>query len=279
MTSAVARRVQRAFSRAADSYDAAADIQRQVLDQLMSRLPAETAPTRIVDLGCGTGYAFAGLSRRYPAARLIGLDFAESMLRRAPDLPHLQKIAGNATALPLADASADLVISSLTYQWCALDRALVEARRVLQPGGTLAFSTLTGATFGELRQAFAGIDDAPHVLPLLKPEAILGEVARAGLGDATVFRACSVARFASVRALFDSIRRTGASEVAPQDGRAGRRRGLLGKTAYATIEARLLAQADADGHLPLSYDVLYVVARRPGERMDVKPTGQPEART
>lgn len=266
MTSPVARRVQRAFSRAAGSYDAAAEIQRQVVDELMLRLPAELAPATIVDLGCGTGYAFAGLSRRYPAARLIGLDFAESMLRRAPELPHLQKIAGNATALPIADASADLVISSLTYQWCGLDRALAEACRVLQPGGTLAFSTLTGDTFGELRHAFAGIDDAPHVLPLLTPEAIAGDVTQAGLGVVRIFRACSVARFASVRALFDSIRRTGASEVAPQDGRTGRRRGLLGKTAYATIEARLLALADDNGRLPLTYDVLYVVARRPGER-------------
>ncbi|HET6719896.1 MAG TPA: methyltransferase domain-containing protein, partial [Rhodocyclaceae bacterium] len=120
MTSPVARRVQRAFSRAAGSYDAAAEIQRQVVDELMLRLPADLAPATIVDLGCGTGYAFAGLASRYPDACLIGLDFAESMLRRVPDRPRLQKIAGNATALPIADATADLVISSLTYQWCAL---------------------------------------------------------------------------------------------------------------------------------------------------------------
>lgn len=270
MTSPVARRVQRAFSRAADSYDGAAEIQRQVVDRLIAELPAkltaEPVPATIVDLGCGTGYAFAGLASRYPDSRLIGLDFSENMLRRAPTLPHLQKIAGNATALPIADATADLVISSLTYQWCALDRALAEARRVLKPGGTLAFSTLTGDTFGELRQAFAGIDEAPHVLPLCSPETISGEVARAGLVAAEFFRASSVARFASVRALFDSIRRTGASEVAPQDGRTGRRRGLLGKTAYATIEARLLALADRNGRLPLTYDVVYVLAQRPGEQ-------------
>lgn len=264
MTSRVARRVQRAFSRAADSYDGAAEIQRQVVDRLIAELPADLAPATILDLGCGTGYAFTGLTSRYPGSRLIGLDFAENMLRRAPKLPRLQKIAGNATALPIADATTDLVISSLTYQWCALDKALVEAHRVLKPGGTLAFSTLTGNTFGELRQAFAGIDDAPHVLPLCSPETITGEVARAGFGAAEIFRASSVARFPSVRALFDSIRRTGASEVAPQDDRTGRRRGLLGKTAYATIESRLLALADEHGHLPLTYDVFYVVAPRPG---------------
>lgn len=265
MNSPAARRVQLAFSKAAGTYDAAAEIQRQVVAQLLARLPAGEAAT-VLDLGCGTGLAFAGLAARYPGARLIGLDFSEAMLRRAPGSPGLRKIAGNATSLPLAEASADLAFSSLTYQWCALDAALAEARRVLRPGGVLAFSTLTGATFGELRTAFAGLDEAPHVLPLLSPELIVAAVEKAGFAAAEVSRRQLLARFDNTRALFDSIRRTGASEVAPQDASSGRRRGLLGKSAYATIESRLLAQADEAGRLPLTYDVVYLTARKPGAR-------------
>lgn len=264
MNKAVARRVQRAFAAAAHSYDGAAEIQRRVVDELVDRLPSAKHPATVLDLGCGTGYAFAQLATRYPAAQLLGLDFAESMLRRAPALPSLQKICANATALPFADASADLLFSSLAYQWCALDQALSEARRVLRPGATLAFSTLTCETYVELRTAFAGLDDAPHVLPLLSPEDIAGQVAAAGFTDVELIRRCLVARFASVRALFESIRQTGASEVSAHDTPRSRRRGLLGKRAYATIETRLQALADAEGRLPLTYDVFYVVARTPG---------------
>ena len=265
MTPPAGRRVQHAFSRAAGSYDAAAEIQRQVVSELIDRLPGrDPAPATILDLGCGTGFAFAGLGARYPTARLIGLDFAESMLRRASKHPRLQKIAGNATLLPLADEIADLAISSLTYQWCPLDRALKEVHRVLRPGALLGFSTLTGDTFRELWQAFAGIDDAPHVLPLLSPEQIIGEAERAGFTDLSIGRSRLVARFADVRALFDSIRRTGASEVAPQDAASSRRRGLLGKSAFAMIESRLRALADEAGRLPLTYDVFYLIARKPG---------------
>ena len=272
MNKPVARRVQRAFAAAAHSYDGAAGIQRQVVDELVGRLPAEANFATVLDLGCGTGYAFAQMAARYPAARLLGLDFAENMLRRAPAAPGLQKICANAVALPIADASADLLFSSLTYQWCPLGEALSEARRVLRPGATLAFSTLTSDTFHELRAAFAGLDDAPHVLPLLPPERIADAVTAEGFTDLALTRRCLVARFESVRALFDSIRQTGASEVSAHDAAhetahgTARRRGLLGKRAWATIEARLQALADAEGRLPLSYDVVYVVARAPGGR-------------
>lgn len=276
MTIHAARGVQRAFSRAAASYDQAADIQRQVVNLLIDRLPENPFATigtarkpRIIDIGCGTGFAFSALNARFPNADLIGVDFSEGMLRQVSRRQNLQKIGGNATFLPFTNACADLVISSMTYQWCALDQALGEAHRVLRPGAYVVFSTLTGDTFCELRHAFSGIDDAPHVLPLLSPETIATTLADAGFVAAEFYRAPCIARFTNSRALFASIRQTGASEVSPespeQTGSAGRRRGLLGKAAYATITSRLQALADAQGLVPLTYDVLYILAKRPGE--------------
>ena len=267
MIAPAARRVQRAFSKAARSYDAAAEIQRRVVGELLAQLPADCCPATMLDLGCGTGSAFSGLLARHPASTLIGLDFSESVLHRAPTLNNLQKIGGNATLLPLADASVDCVFSSLALQWCPLDTALAEARRVMRPGATLAFSTLTGETFRELRLAFAGIDDAPHALPLLTPEAIFGATRKAGFSSFNTTRITHIVWFDSVRTLFDSIRQTGASEVTTQETPARtRRRGLLGKAAYARIEQRLQALADSIGRLPLTYDVLYLVGRIPETR-------------
>lgn len=251
-------RVRRAFDRAANSYAAAAGVQRATLDALVEALPpdlGQPAP-RILDVGCGTGLAFGPLLRRYPDARLVGVDFAEAMLR-ASDRHDVQKTGADAVRLPFRDACADLVFSSMTWQWCPLPAVLAEARRVLRPGGTLAFTTLTAGTFDELAHAFAGIDGHPHTLALLERAAVLDAVVAAGFGRVGHRATTRVARYPDVRTALGAIRATGASEV------GGRRRpGLLGKTAWRTIEARYRERADAAGRLPLSYEVLEVVAAR-----------------
>ena len=264
--------VRRAFDRAAETYDAAAGVQQQVAKNLLDIITAADRPASAaaekgitIDLGCGTGFAFSLLRQAFPASRIIGIDFAEAMLAKAPaNRGNLQKIAGNATCLPFADTCADRIFSNMTLQWCPLDNALAEAHRTLRPAGQLAFSTLTGQTFHELKQAFADLDQAPHVLPLLSPQDIEAAVLRAGFSHLTLQRKTHLARFASVSALFGSIRQTGASGVAPTHApNDGRRQGMLGKAAFARIKARLESLADSAGMLPLTYDVLYVGAQKP----------------
>jgi demethylmenaquinone methyltransferase / 2-methoxy-6-polyprenyl-1,4-benzoquinol methylase len=101
----------------------------------------------VVDAGTGTGdLAFACLEAG--ASRVLGLDFAAPMVARARAKSHALPVGtreavdfalGDATRLPLADASVD--------GWCSafvarnipdLDAAIAEAARVLRPGGRLA---------------------------------------------------------------------------------------------------------------------------------------------
>jgi len=124
--------VRAAFARAAARYDAAAVLQREIADRLLARLDyMRIAPQRILDLGCGTGYALNHLRRRYPGARLLGLDLVHAMtkLARAHTTPRLPfglgrflkrdcLINADAQALPFADRSFDLVFSNLALQWC-----------------------------------------------------------------------------------------------------------------------------------------------------------------
>lgn len=247
-------RVRRAFNRAAPTYDAAAEMQRRIAAALAARLPPEVAARTIVDAGAGTGCALPTLRRRWPDCDIVAVDLADAMLHRLP--------AGAAAALcadlehlPLATACADLYWASLSLQWCALPAALAEARRILRPAGTLAFATLTGDTFQELRSAFAGIDGHAHTLDFLSPEAVADSVAAAGFTRIAVSRDRLTARFADLKALLRSVKAVGASEV------SGQRRGnLLGKDAWRTIEAQY-ARHRRDGRCPLTYDALYVVAR------------------
>jgi demethylmenaquinone methyltransferase / 2-methoxy-6-polyprenyl-1,4-benzoquinol methylase len=98
---------------------------------------------RALDLCCGTGDMTFALRRQAGrnGARIVGLDFAHPMLKRA-----LHKSNGNsprwieadALNLPFADGSLDLVTSAFGFRNLAdYDAGLREIVRVLRPGGQL----------------------------------------------------------------------------------------------------------------------------------------------
>ena len=90
-------------------------------------------PQRAVDIGCGTGRWTTRLSA-------IGVDASLAMLAVAAVKPGLRgRLAvGDGTALPIASASADLVLCALTLGHIR-DRtaAMREFARIVAPGGTL----------------------------------------------------------------------------------------------------------------------------------------------
>ena len=109
-------------------------------DTLAAYLPPE--PRRVLDLGCGPGGALAAVARRWPAARLVGVDVAARMLVAArrgwATTPHPALVRADATALPFPSGIFDAVTSH-SFLYLAPDRnaVLAEAARVLRPGGRL----------------------------------------------------------------------------------------------------------------------------------------------
>lgn len=247
-------RVRAAFNGAAGSYDGAATMQRAVMRELFDLLPPTASVACILDAGCGTGAAGALLAERWPDAELIAADFAERMLP-APSARRTS-LCADVTALPLADASVDLYWSNLTLQWCDLPVALAEARRVMRPGALLAVSTLAQATFAELRDAFSGIDGYAHTLALPPVGRIEDAVRASGLREPSLKRVRRIEWHADLPAVLRSIKAIGAHEL-----NARRRPGLLGKQAFAAAAARFERHRQSEG-LPLSYEVVLVVARR-----------------
>ena len=110
-------RVQRSFNRAAQDYDAAAVLQKQVRAEMLSRLDLVTLkPQTILDAGCGTGHGGLSLNKKFKAARVIALDVAPAMLQVAQSnqgpiqryLKPLQPVCADIELLPLADESVEL---------------------------------------------------------------------------------------------------------------------------------------------------------------------------
>ncbi|MCC3700966.1 malonyl-ACP O-methyltransferase BioC [Rouxiella badensis] len=237
-----------AFSRAAHSYEGAAELQRQSGDTLMAMaaLQDATLGEKVLDAGCGTGY----FSRRWRELNknVTALDLSEGMLARARELNSADVyLPGDIERLPLADNSVDITFSNLAVQWCnALPRALEEMVRVTRPGGIVLFSTLAENSLLELSQAWMKVDGRPHVNKFLTPDKI-AEACAPYTHHVEFSQHTSL--FPDVMSLMRSLKGIGATHI-----KGGRLGGLGGRERLALLDNHYVRR---DGMLPLTYRLVY----------------------
>lgn len=257
------RQVRRAFSRAAQSYDANAALQHVVEERLLERLEyAPADPQRVLDLGCGPGRASGAMRKRFRKARIVALDIAQPMLQLVELgwLHPVMRVAGDARELPFADASMDIIFSSLCVQWVSdLPRLFAECRRVLKVGGYFAFSTFGPDTLHELRAAWSQADALPHVSNFADMPHVGAALVQAGFRDPVLDSEFFTLTYSDARAAMLELKTIGATNADLQ-----RSRGLTGRTRYTAALAAYEAQR-IDGTLPATYEVIYGHAFAPGE--------------
>lgn len=259
------RQVRNNFGRAASSYDAAAQLQREVADRMLEQFQYErVSPEVILDVGAGTGYCTRGLEQQFKKSRVIGLDLAEGMLQQAKQqkkwLSKQRFLCGDAQQIPLADESVDLIFSNFTLQWCSdLLQVFQEFRRVLRPGGLLTFAMPGGDTLHELRSAWAKIDDRIHVNRFVD----LQQVGDLLLGQGFAEPVTSVDRFSlsypDAMGVMRDLKGLGATNV-----NAGRRNGLMGREVLQRLEEEYSAR-DGEGRVIASWEVVYGHAWMPDQ--------------
>lgn len=269
---AISRRAVRAhFGRAARSYSAAAVLQHQVEDQLLEGLDAaKNVPEWIVDVGCGPGRALPSLRKQFPTAQILALDWALPMLQQIPEaltqsrrwgvLPNkamVHRVVGDAAALPLPNASVDLLFSSLCIQWCLdLPTLFAEWQRVLRPNGLILFSSFGPDTLKELRQAWADIDAGVHVNHFYDMHDIGDAMLRAGFSNPVLSTERFVLSYDNPRAVIDELKHIGATNAM-----SARRAGLGGRRAlHAMLQNYPL---NAEGRAEATFEVVFASAHAP----------------
>ena len=125
------------------------------------REEAPWAGADVVDVGCGDGFHLSVFADG--AASVTGVEPYAPLVARAR-ARGLRVLWGGAAALPLPDASADLVHARTAYFFGpGCEPGLAEAERVLRPGGAIAVVDLdaTVGPYGDWMRA-----DIPHYDPV-----------------------------------------------------------------------------------------------------------------
>jgi malonyl-CoA O-methyltransferase len=261
--------IRRAFSRAARDYDAAAILQREVCERMLERLDFMTlAPTAILDAGCGTGRATRQLAQRYPTAHITALDIALGMLEVTRENTNGWRtlfkknrqhcVCADVETLPLANASMELIWSSLTLQWCNdLPAAFRELHRTLKSDVLFMFSTFGPDTLKELRSAFGDMDDHAHVNRFIDMHDIGDMLTASGFADPVMEMETFTLTYADVESAMRDLKAIGA-----HNAMSGRAQGLTGKTAWRRMVENYEQYRD-HGKLPVTYEVVYGHAWKP----------------
>lgn len=257
------REVRRAFSKAATQYDAAAVLQREVCVRMLEKLDyIRHQPSRVLDIGCGTGWGSRQLGERYRHAEIIALDIAFGMLETARGTSSWwQKLfsgskqrflCADAEALPLAAQSVDMVWSNLALQWCNdLPATVAGLHRVIKTDGLLIFSTFGPDTLNELRMAFGGVDGYSHTNRFADMHDVGDMLVSAGFADPVMEMERITLTYNDVKAVMQDLRGIGAHNAT-----AGRAQGMMGKEKWSRVEANY-ETLRRDGKLPATFEVIY----------------------
>lgn len=163
-------------------------LQRFYEAPLLARLGGRTPGAKAIEIGCGSGYGTKLILDQFGAARVAAVDLDPAMINRARRRlrrygSRVQLAVGTATDLRASlhaadgsyDALFDFAIIHHVPDWRV---ALVEAARVLRPGGRFYFEEVTATALA--RPSYRLLFDHPEHDRFTAGE-FLAELARHGL--------------------------------------------------------------------------------------------------
>lgn len=247
--------VARQFSKAAPTYDSAAQLQRELGRDLIDLIqPAATGT--LIDLGCGTGEALARIKTRCPDLNLIGVDIAPAMIEESSErVSDAEFLVADIEQTGLPEATAKFLFSCAAMQWCQPQNVCAEAARLLEPGGQILMSTFVAGTLPEFREAWRRVSPALKRVHDLASDTDWKQALMACGFEITEFNQHQRSQaFSSVDELLLRFRQLGASY-------AGHDRKPLTRENYTNFRHHLGEYLG--GQPKLTYQCLTVVAKKP----------------
>ncbi|MED5245943.1 malonyl-ACP O-methyltransferase BioC [Priestia sp. LL-8] len=148
------------FNNHAKTYDAYADVQKSMANQLIDQLSTNffNQEIAILEIGCGTGYLTQLLCEKFPKAAITAVDLSSGMMELAKKKvteDRVSFICGDIEEISI-EGHYDLIISNATFQWFnSLHTTIKKLYKQLKPTGSLLFSTFGNRTFQELHSCYS----------------------------------------------------------------------------------------------------------------------------
>ncbi|MEX6506415.1 methyltransferase domain-containing protein [Jiella sp. M17.18] len=235
-----------------------------VADDLADRLSlVERHFAVAVDLGGHTGAMAERLRRSGQTGLVVRVERLPGLLR-GEDLA----VVADEEALPLADDSVDLIVSTLSLQLVNdTPGVLVQIRRALKPDGLFLCAFLGGETLNELRAAlfaaeaelYGGI--SPRVAPFADIRDAGALLQRAGFALPVTDTDRTIVRYDNLFALMADIRSMGMANMLVQRSTRPVSRRLFLRAAEIYAER----YADPDGRIRATFDVISMSGWKPHE--------------
>ena len=249
--------VRRRFDRAAEEFEKFDFVHSVTRNGLLARLePMVVEAKTVVDLGCATGSACKPLAKRFRRAHIIALDLSAGMLqqvrRKQSWFTKYSLLHANATAIPLADQSVDVVFANQLLPWIDASATMfAEVGRVLRENGLFLFATLGPDSLSGLRQAWQNTDTGVHVNRFPDMHDIGDAAIRAGLTDPVLDVDRLSVTYQDAGALFRDLTGCGA-----RNSLAHRSHTLIGKSRFDAMTATL-ERHRRNGTIELDLELIY----------------------
>lgn len=253
-------RIQRHFDAKAIRYESSAILQRNVCEELLSRLDLTSLnPAVILDAGCGTGWGTQGLLKKYKKAKVISLDLSPEMLKQTRTkggwLRKPALICADAEEIPLQDESVDLIFSNFMLQWCDYKKVFAEFKRILKPEGLLMFTTFGPDTLKELKQSWAQVDDHAHVNDFTDMHDLGDELVNTGLAEPVMDMDLMALTYEDVMSVMSDLKAIGANTTLKNQKKPAEQ-GLVTPSKLKRV-IQHYENYRSEGVVPASYEVIY----------------------
>lgn len=256
-------KVAHSFRRALQSYDLHAVVQRDIAEQLLrefltvlqSSPNQKTRYARVFEIGCGTGFFTKKMLENLEVQDLVLNDLVvdcQQLLMPQLAIKNNQFVAGDIESIPFP-AEIDIVCAASVLQWIKnTPELLTKIADCLRPDGWLVCSSFQPGHFYQLAEV-------QRSLGVEMPDMSYFDSSQWQMMLGELFNVVSIQQqevtiwFNSVDEVLQHLRKTGVNGRSRQQWSAG------AKQQFSQCYQQMFEQ---DGRLPLSYQPIYVVARK-----------------
>jgi len=264
------------LDRAAGRYGQADFLKARVAADVVERLEAIMRSFPVaVDLGARSGL-FAVALAQSPASERVGVlietDLSAAMLMGRDAL----RVQVDEERLPFAEASLDLLVSTLALHWTNdLVGALIQIRQALKPDGLFIGAVMGGSSLTELRQSLlaaeAELSDGAglRVSPFADALDAAGLLQRAGFALPVADADRVVVRYAHPLRLIADLKAMGETNVLTERSRKPLSRAVLARACEIYAERF----SDPDGRVRATFDLVIMTgwAPHPDQQQPLRP--------